>query len=121
MKRALLFAAAGMLLGTAVAGAQSAARRTPYAALAPGHQKIAQSLFLAQTAPAADTVAAPLTLDEIAERRVSGQDWGRIFKDMKTQGLITDKNLVRSVTRYEATMDPEPSSRKAGATRAASH
>jgi hypothetical protein len=120
MKRALLFAAAGMLLGTAVAGAQSAARRTPYAALAPGHQKIAQSLFLAQTAPAADIAAAPLTLDEIAARRVSGQDWGRIFKDMKTQGLITDKNLVRSVTRYEATIDPEPP-RKTSTTRAASH
>lgn len=120
MKRALLFAVVGMFLCTAVAGAQSAARRTPYDALAPGHQKIAQAVFLAQTTPAADSAAAPLTLDQIAARRVSGQDWGRIFKDMKAQGLITDKNLVRSVTRYEATMDPEPS-RRAGATRAASH
>jgi hypothetical protein len=120
MKRAVLFAAAGMLLCTAVAGAQSAARRSPYDVLAPGHQKIAQALFLAQTTPAADVVAAPLTLDEIAARRVRGQDWGRIFKDMKAQGLITDRSLARSVIRYEATMDPEPS-RQTGATRAASH
>jgi len=120
MKRAVLFAVAGMFLCTAVAGAQSAARRTPFDALAPGHQKIAQALFLAQTTPAADTATAPLTLDQIAARRVSGQDWGRIFKDMKAQGLITDKNLARSVTRYEATIGPEPS-RQAGATRASSH
>lgn len=119
MKRAVLFAAVGMLLCTSVAGAQSAARRSPYDALAPGHQKIAQALFLAQTTPA-DTATAPLTLDQIAARRVDGQDWGRIFKDMKAQGLITDKNLARSVIRYELTMDPEPP-RRTGTTRASSH
>jgi hypothetical protein len=120
MKRTVLFAAAGIFLCTAGAGAQSAARRSPFDALAPGHKKIAQALFLAQTAPAADTATVPLTLDEIAARRVSGQDWGRIFKDMKAQGLITDKNLARSVTRYEATIGPEPSG-QTGATRASSH
>jgi hypothetical protein len=120
MKRAALFAAVGLMLCTTVAGAQSAARRSPYDMLAPGHQKIAQALFLAQTTPAADSASAPLTLDQIAARRVSGQDWGRIFKEMKAQGLITDKNLARSVIRYEAAMNPEPSSR-AGTTRAASH
>lgn len=119
MKRAVLFAAVGIFLCTATADAQSTARRSPYDTLAPGHQKIAQALFLAQTTPAADVTAAPLTLDQIAARRVSGQDWGRIFKDMKAQGLITDRNLARSVIRYEATMDPEPS-RQPGATRAAS-
>ena len=119
MKRAILFAVAGMFVSTAVAGAQSVPRRSPYDVLAPGHQKIAQALFLAQTTPAADVVATPLTLDEIAARRVQGQDWGRIFKDMKALGLITDKSLARSVIRYEATMDPEPP-RPAGATRAAS-
>jgi hypothetical protein len=120
MKRATLFAAVGLLLSTAVAGAQSGARRSAYDSLAPGHQKIAQALFLAQTTPADNTASAPLTLDQIAARRVSGQDWGRIFKDMKALGLITDKNLARSVIRYEATMDPEPS-RPSGATRASSH
>ncbi|MEX2145406.1 MAG: hypothetical protein WED01_00160 [Candidatus Rokuibacteriota bacterium] len=120
MKPAVLVAAVGMLLCAAVASAQSPAPRTPFDRLAPGHQKIAQALFLAQTTPAADAAAAPLTLDQIAARRVSGQDWGRIFKDMKALGLITDKNLARSVTRYQATLDPEPS-RRASATRAASH
>lgn len=116
----MLLAAVGMFLCTAVAGAQSGARRGPYDSLSRGHQKIAQALFLAQTTRADDVVAAPLTLDEIAARRLSGQDWGRIFKDMKAQGLITDKNLARSVTRYEAAVDPEPS-KKSTTTRAASH
>jgi hypothetical protein len=120
MKRAILFAAAGVFLCTAVAGAQSGARRSPYDSLARGHQKIAQALFLAQTTPADDVVAAPLTLDQIAARRLTGQDWGRIFKDMKAQGLITDRNLARSVTRYEATLESQPS-RKSSTTRAASH
>jgi hypothetical protein len=118
MKRAILFTAVALLLGTAVADAQSG--RSPYDRLAPGHQKIAQALFLAQTTPAEDTAATPLTLDQIAARRVSGQDWGRIFKDMKALGLITDRNLARSVIRYEGTMDPEPSTRS-GTTRASSH
>jgi hypothetical protein len=120
MKRAVLFAAFGLLLSTAVAGAQSNAGRSPYDKLAPGHQKIAQALFLAQTTPAEDTAATPLTLDQIAARRVSGQDWGRIFKDMKALGLITDRNLARSVIRYEGTVDPQPSKRS-GTTRASSH
>ena len=120
IKRPLLFAIVAMFLSTASAGAQSAARRSPYDALAPGHQKIAQALFLAQTTPAPGAVAPPLTLDEIAARRVSGQGWGRIFKDMKAQGLITDRNLARSVTRYEATIDSDPST-KPSTTRAASH
>jgi hypothetical protein len=119
MKRATLVAVAGMFLCTAVADAQPGTRRAPYDSLSRGHQKIAQALFLAQTARAEGAVAAPLTLDEIAARRLSGQDWGRIFKDMKAQGLITDKNLARSVTRYEATIDPEPS-KKSPTTRAAS-
>jgi len=119
MKRAFLFAAVGIVLCTTDAGAQSAKRRSPYDALAPGHRKIAQALFLAQTTRA-DDVVATLTLDEIAARRMRGQDWGRIFKDMKAQGLITDRNLARSVMRYEATMDSEPSP-KPSATRAASN
>jgi hypothetical protein len=119
MRRALVLAAVAMFLCTAVAGAQPRARRSPYDSLAPGHQKIAQALFLAQATPADDAVAAPLTLDEIAARRLGGQDWGRIFKDMKAQGLITDKNLARSVTRYEAAMATEPS-KKPSTARAAS-
>jgi hypothetical protein len=119
MKRAFLFAAVGIVLCTTDAGAQSAKRRSPYDALAPGHRKIAQALFLAQTTPADDVVATPLTLDEIAARRMRGQDWGRIFKDMKAQGLITDRNLARSMMRYEATMHSEPSP-KPSTTRAAS-
>jgi hypothetical protein len=39
---------------------------------------------------------------------------------MKAQGLITDRNLARSVMRYEARMDSEPSP-KPSATRAASN
>ena len=48
MKRAFLFAAVGNVLCATDAGAQSVLRRSPYDALAPGHRKIAQALFLAR-------------------------------------------------------------------------
>ncbi len=43
----------------------------------------------------------PLTLDEIATLKQDGQGWGQIFKDMKSQGLVTQKNLGQAVSAYE--------------------
>lgn len=70
--------------------------RTPsgaYASLSPGNQKIARALFEAQTTK-------PLTLDEIAAKKQSGQGWGKVFQDMKAQGLVQEKNLGQVVSRY---------------------
>ena len=84
--------------------------------LSPGNQKIARALFEAQPEPTAPpggttgttpgtgstTGTAPtrLTLDEIAARKQGGEGWGVIFKDMKAQGLVEQKNLGQVVSGY---------------------
>ena len=65
--------------------------------LSPGDQKIARALFEAQKTNGG---TAPLTLDQIAARK-QHTGWGEIFKQMKAQGLVTDKNLGEVVSNFE--------------------
>lgn len=68
--------------------------------LSPGNQKIADSIFESQhlsTAPGAPT---PLSRDDIAAMKLGGKGWGVVFKNMREQGLVTDKNLGQAVSRY---------------------
>jgi len=65
--------------------------------LSPGDQKIARALFEAQTTSGGAT---PLTLDQIAAKK-KHTGWGEIFKQMKAQGLVTDKNLGQAVSNFE--------------------
>src|SRR5437016_14199807 len=65
--------------------------------LSPGDQKIARALFEAQTTSGGTT---PLTLDQIAAKK-KHTGWGEIFKHMKAQGLVTDKNLGQAVSSFE--------------------
>ena len=65
--------------------------------LSPGDQKIARALFEAQKTNGG---TAPLTLDQIAARK-QHTGWGEIFKQMKAQGLVTDKNLGQAVSNFE--------------------
>lgn len=72
--------------------------------LSPGNQKIARALFDAQTTTTTSsgtTTSQPLTLDEIAAKKQSGQGWGNIFKDMKAQGLVQEKNLGQVVSGHQ--------------------
>jgi|GEM_PF-4814932 len=92
-----------------------------FQALSPGGQKIVRALFDAQKQPATDgagdtggtggspattgdtgagttEAAAPLSLDDIAAAKVSGSGWGRVFKEMKTEGLIAEKNLGQVIS-----------------------
>ena len=64
--------------------------------LAPGEQKIARSLFAAQRRDVPPGTR--LTLDQIAAKK-SGEGWGGVFKDMKSQGLVTAKNLGQVVNQ----------------------
>lgn len=66
--------------------------------LSPGNQKIAKALFEAQGSNPAGTKS--LTLDQIAAKKQSGQGWGEVFKTMKSQGLVTQKNLGQVVSSY---------------------
>lgn len=75
--------------------------------LSPGNQKIARALFEAQqraSTPGSGTsgtsAVTPLTLDQIAELRLSGQGWGQAFKTMQSRGLVQEKNLGQVVSRY---------------------
>ena len=65
--------------------------------LSPGDQKIARALFEAQKTNGA---TAPLTLDQIAAKK-QHTGWGEVFKQMKAQGLVTDKNLGQAVSNFE--------------------
>lgn len=75
----------------------SASKSTPgaYAQLSPANQKIALALYTAQpkTAP-----AKPLTLDQIAAMKQSGQSWSQVFNTMKARGLMRDKSLAQVVS-----------------------
>ncbi len=69
--------------------------------LPPGEQKIARALFDAQKTPTTAGAATPLTLNQIAGLKQQHQGWGEVFKQMKAQGLVTDKNLGQVVSRFE--------------------
>lgn len=68
--------------------------------LSPGNQKIARALFEAQPTESGGSTTA-LTLDEIAAKKQSGQGWGNVFKEMKAQGLVQEKNLGQVVSRFQ--------------------
>jgi hypothetical protein len=104
-----------LLLGmTAAASAETATTTTTgtgtgstgaYANLSPGNQKIAQALYKAQTtsttgtSTGTGTAPTTLTLDEIATMKTGGQGWGQVFHQMKSQGLVQDKNLGQVISR----------------------
>ena len=83
-----------------------------YDKLSLGNQKVASALYQAQSAPASTKrttqAARPLTLEEIAAKRRSGQEWGQIFRELKAQGLVQEKSLGQVVARYQQTLDARP-------------
>jgi hypothetical protein len=117
MGNASNFAATLLLFGAVMGGTSSAQAQVPvegaYERLSDGNQKIARSLYDAQVAKPATTpapttaksatpkspVQKPLTLDQIAAMKQSGQGWGQVFRSLKSQGLIQQKNLGELVSR----------------------
>lgn len=69
--------------------------------LSPGNQKIARSLMNAQNLPDGST-AQPWDLDQIAAAK-SGTGWGKVFSEMRSEGLIDAKNLGQVVSQYQRT------------------
>ncbi len=63
--------------------------------LSPGNRMIAKSLFDAQRIDDGDTA---WTLDGIALAKQDGTGWGNVFKQMKEEGLVPEKNLGRIVS-----------------------
>jgi hypothetical protein len=70
-----------------------------YDRLSPGNQKIARSLYDSQSRTTLPPNKVALSLDDIAALKKS-QGWGRVFKTMKADGLVQDKNLGQAVSRY---------------------
>lgn len=64
--------------------------------LSPGGQRIAQSLFNSQHPP---TGTQALSLDQIATMK-GREGWGRVFKEMKAEGLVQAKNLGQVVSGH---------------------
>lgn len=67
--------------------------------LSPGNQKIARALFESQRSQLPPGTR-PLTLDEIATRKQSGEGWGRVHAGMKSQGLTDSRNLGQAVSSH---------------------
>lgn len=66
--------------------------------LSPGDQKIVQALFEGQSQ--SKTGVQPLNRDQIAAMK-SSQGWGEAFKEMKSKGLLTQKNLGQVISQFE--------------------
>jgi hypothetical protein len=96
LKEGLALAAGLMLIATA-ALAESGGPGT-FSDLSPGNQKIARALFEAQH----PTVNGPqpLSMNQIAALK-SHEGWGRVFKEMKAEGLVHEKNLGEVISSYE--------------------
>lgn len=106
MKIRILLAAAGVVLmlaapvwaqSTTVSTATTTSTRT-FDSLSPGNQKITNSLFAAQNTNG--TNLTPLTKDQIAGLKGT-EGWGRVFKQMKADGLIQAKNLGQVVSAHQ--------------------
>jgi hypothetical protein len=88
--------ATGLILMASAAFAESGAGS--FSDLSPGNQKIARALFEAQQPT--PNGPHPLSLNQIAARK-GDEGWGRVFEQMKSEGLVHDKNLGQVVSSYE--------------------
>src|SRR2546422_4160130 len=93
MRRGMTWATVALVLMLVGAWAQTSGTGA-FGQLPPGEQKIARALFEAQAGPTR------LTPDQIAEMK-GREGWGRVFKQMKEQGLLTQKNLGQVVSNFE--------------------
>ena len=123
-----------LLFGAATADAQVAPpppAAGAYQKLSPGNQKVARSLFEAQTVPMTTTTTTagkpsvpspattpsassasgrkPLTLDQISAMRQSGSGWDHVFRQMRTQGLLAAHSIGQVMVRHNQSRPPSAS------------
>ena len=120
----------GLVIGTvapvlavgagAIAQTKSVTSAPAFDKLSLGNQKVAASLHQAQTAGTSSTGSPtrPLTLQQLAVKRLSGQSWGQIFREMKAQGLVQDKSLSQVVSKYVKLADSDQETVASSAVRA---
>jgi hypothetical protein len=93
---------AAITLAAGIAAAQSPPPPAPggaFESLSPGNQKIALAIYDSERRVGPNTVTKPRSLDDIAEMKQGGKGWGEVFKEMKSQGLVQDRNLGQAVSR----------------------
>lgn len=88
-------------LAAGIAAAQSPPPPAPggaFESLSPGNQKIALAIFDSERRAGPSASTKPLSLDQIAQMKQGGKGWGEVFKEMKSQGLVQDRNLGQAVS-----------------------
>jgi hypothetical protein len=98
LKQGLALAAGLMLMASAALAETKSGSSGSFSDLSQGNQNIARALFNAQHP--APNGPQPLSLNQIAA--LKGQEgWGEVFKQMKADGLVNEKNLGEVVSSYE--------------------
>jgi hypothetical protein len=93
---------AAIMLTAGMAAAQTPlppATGGAFESLSPGNQKIALAIFDSERRAGRTAATRTLSLDEIAGMKQNGKGWGEVFKEMKSQGLVQDRNLGQAVSR----------------------
>jgi hypothetical protein len=88
-----------VVLGAALSAWAQTRGSGAFASLSPGDQKIARTLFEAQTTSGGAT---PLTLDPCRRKEERGHTgWGQVFKQTKEQNLVMHESLGQVVSSFE--------------------
>ena len=93
---------AAITLAAGIAAAESPPPPAPggaFESLSPGNQKIALAIFDSERRAGPTAATKPLSLDEIAGMKQDGKGWGEVFKEMRSRGLVQDRNLGQAVSR----------------------
>src|SRR5215469_16294185 len=99
LKEGLALAAGLVLMAGAALAETKSTSPGSFSDLSPGNQNIARALFYAQHP--APNGPQPLNMNQIAALKGSHEGWGEVFKQMKAEGLVNDKNLGQVVSSYE--------------------
>ena len=95
---ALLLASPGWAQSTTTSTTASTTTTTGrFDSLSPDNQKIANALFSAQKTTG---TTKPLTKNQIADLKGT-EGWGKVFKTLKADGLVSAKNLGQVVSGYQ--------------------
>ena len=98
LKEGLALAAGLVLMASAALAETKSGGSGSFSDLSPGNQNIARALFYAQHP--GPNGPQPLSMNQIAALK-SHEGWGRVFKEMKAEGLVHEKNLGEVVSSYE--------------------
>jgi hypothetical protein len=98
LKESVALAAGLMLMASTALAETKSGNSGSFSDLSPGNQNIARALFYAQH-PASNGPQ-PLSMNQIAALK-GHEGWGEVFKQMKAEGLVNEKNLGQVISGYQ--------------------